>query len=64
MSWPNNKAPGLDDFCEEFYKRFVDLLIPDILTVFNYTMNQNGTLHPLNLSIMTLISKKENPTNS
>lgn len=57
MSWPNNKAPGPDGFCGEFYKGFADILLPDIVTVFRYVMNHNCTLYPLNSSIMTLIPK-------
>lgn len=59
-SWPNNKAPGPDGYCGEFFKEFKDILIPDIHSVLSQAMQGDGTLFPLNNSIIALIPKSEN----
>lgn len=63
MSWPSNKAPGLDGFCGEFYKTFKNDLLPDITEVLSRAMACQGNLYPLNNSITMLIPKKENASN-
>jgi hypothetical protein len=35
VSWSNNKSRGPNDFSGEFYKCLKDLLLPDLLQVFN-----------------------------
>jgi hypothetical protein len=55
----NNKSPGPDGSTGEFYKAFIDLLVPDILAVFSYCTLSSSTLFPLNSSHVVLIPKKE-----
>ena len=59
-SWPNNKTPGPDGFCGEFYKEFMDILIPDIKAVIAHAMEEGNTFYPLNGSYTVLIPKKQN----
>lgn len=60
--WPNNKSPGPDGFTGEFYRAFVDILVPDLHAVYQTVMNQNISLHPLNSSYIALIPKNDHPT--
>jgi hypothetical protein len=58
--WPNKKAPGPDSFTGEFYKKFMELLLPGLLEVYNMVLRHPQlTLHPLNDSYIILIPKKE-----
>jgi Reverse transcriptase (RNA-dependent DNA polymerase) len=54
---------GPDGFIGEFFKQFHDILIPDLLTVFNsMAESPHQTLSPLNDSYIAPIPKKENVT--
>ena len=48
-----------DGFPGEFYKQFAMLLIPDLHMVFTGLMETAGEMHPLNVSYIVLIPKKE-----
>lgn len=58
-----NKSPGPDGYTNEFFKEFRDLILQDLLLVYNnvLTGEQQG-LEPLNDSYIVLIPKKELPT--
>jgi hypothetical protein len=59
-TWPNNKAPGPDGYMGEFLKKFMDIMVPDILRSFNKVLqSQEHTLDPINDSYIVLISKKQ-----
>lgn len=60
--WPSNKSPGPDGFTGEFYKAFIEIIIPDLHTVFKQVMEQGTSLQPLNSSFIVLMPKKENAT--
>ncbi|KAJ4748165.1 RNA-directed DNA polymerase (reverse transcriptase)-related family protein [Rhynchospora pubera] len=56
-AWPNGKSPGPDGYTGEFFKLFLDELMPDILTTLNSALNIEN-LSPLNNSLICLIPKK------
>jgi hypothetical protein len=59
--WSSNKASGPDSFTGEFYKKFMEILIPDLLNVYNtILLNPQMTLQPLNGSYIIMVPKKEN----
>lgn len=63
VSWPNNKVPGPNGYCGEFYKEFKDILLPNIQQVLSQAMQGNCTLYPLNNSVIVLIPKTKNSYN-
>jgi Reverse transcriptase (RNA-dependent DNA polymerase) len=59
-TWPNNKAPGPDGYTGEFLKKFMDIMVPDMLRSFNKVLqSQEHTLEPINDSYIVLIPKKQ-----
>lgn len=58
-NWPHNKAASPEGFTSEFYCHFKDLLMTDLVQVFNTITDQTHiTWHPLNDSHIILIPKK------
>jgi Reverse transcriptase (RNA-dependent DNA polymerase) len=58
--WPRNKAPGPDGFTGEFFKKFKNLLMPDLLQVINSVAEMpQQTLELLNSSHIALVPKKK-----
>lgn len=57
-TWPNNKSSGPEGFTGEFYKAFMETLIPDIHAVLSFVIENRGRLSPLNSSHNVLIPKK------
>jgi hypothetical protein len=54
LGWPHNKSPGPEGLTGEFYQCFRELLLPDLLSVFNTVMeNPEMTLAPLKHNIGT-----------
>lgn len=53
--WPNNKSPGPDGFTREFYKEFLQILIPDIFAVFQ-TVTEGGITRTFGYFIHTAYS--------
>jgi Reverse transcriptase (RNA-dependent DNA polymerase) len=61
--WPSHKAPGPDGFTGEFYKAFRQVIVPDMLAIYNSVLAQpDQTLQPLNGSYIVMIPKKKNAT--
>jgi hypothetical protein len=61
LGWPRNKLSGPEGLTGEFYQCFRELLLPDLLSVFNTVMeNPEMMLAPLNDSHITLVQKKGN----
>lgn len=57
---PHNKAPGPDGYTGEFFKSFMDLLLPDLMATYKQVMeNQPPSLYPMNTSYIALIPKKK-----
>ena len=63
MAMQNNKAPGVDGYGIEFYKKFRDQLAPLLLEVFNESLDR-GSLPPTfsQASISLLLKKDKDPT--
>lgn len=61
-AWPSNKSPGPDGFTGEFYKKFAQIIIPDLIAVYNHITLTNTSLSPLNNSYIILMPKEENAT--
>ncbi|KAJ1703910.1 hypothetical protein LUZ63_003689 [Rhynchospora breviuscula] len=59
--WPSNKSPGPDGYTGEFYKFFLEEMIPDISQTLNNALS-SGSLSPLNSSYIALVPKVEAPT--
>lgn len=48
-TWPKNKSASLDGFIGEFYQRFRDIIIPNLLSVFHSIIEtRTQILYPLN----------------
>lgn len=61
---PNEKAPGSDGLPGEFYKIYADLLLPQLLMVFNEAL-ESGTLPAsMNEAIIVLILKPDKDPSS
>jgi Reverse transcriptase (RNA-dependent DNA polymerase) len=59
-NWPSNKSPGPDGFTGEFFKYFKEMLMPDLMRVFNNVIAAPQlTWYPLNDSYIALIPKTE-----
>lgn len=59
-NWPHNKAASPEGFTSEFYCHFKDLLMTDLVQMFNTITDQTHiTWHPLNDSHIILIPKKK-----
>lgn len=56
---PIGKAGGSDGICNEFYKKFVDLLSPELLTIFNNIIDSEQLPNSMSESVITLILKKD-----
>lgn len=56
-SAPNNKSPGPDGFTNEFYKKFVNKLLPDLQAIFQDLFNNSIDLSGVNHSYITLLPK-------
>src|SRR4029434_2285635 len=63
MAMQTNKAPGLDGYGIEFYKKFRDQLAPLLLEVFKESLDR-GSLPPTfsQASISLLLKKDKDPT--
>lgn len=53
----NNKSPGTDGLPGEFYKCFVDDLVPILTSVFNYALSKNDPPHTWSEAIISVIHK-------
>jgi hypothetical protein len=56
-SAPNNKSSGPDGFTNEFYKKFVNKLLPDLQAIFQDLFNNSIDLSGVNHSYITLLPK-------
>lgn len=56
---PITKVLSPDDFIGEFYKKFKDIITPDLLQILNDTFDRDLTLENLNTSYIVLIPKEE-----
>lgn len=57
-SLSNGKSPGPDGLCNEFYKKFSNLLTPYLLKMFNRALEKGKMPQTLNEATVTLIPKK------
>jgi exonuclease III len=59
-NWSSNESPGPDGFTGEFFKYFKEILMPDLMRVFNNDIaSPQLTWYPLNDSYIALIPKTE-----
>ena len=55
---PASKSPGIDGFPAEFYRKFWDLLGPDLVDVFNFCSDHGSLPQSLRKGAITLLYKK------
>ena len=55
---PASKSPGIDGFPAEFYRKFWDLLGPDLVDVFNFCYDHGSLPQSLRKGAITLLYKK------
>jgi len=55
------KSPGLDGLPAEFFKKFWDLIGPELLLVFRESLEKNELPLSCRRAVLTLIPKKGNP---
>lgn len=60
-SMSNNKAPGDDGLPKEFYMCFWDLLVPDLLMVFNHSFKVHCLPPSLRRGVISLLDKPGDP---
>ena len=59
----NNKSPGTDGLPGEFYKCFIDDLVPALTTVFNYVLAKGDPPNTWSEAIISVIHKEgKDPT--
>lgn len=61
---PNNKASGLDGLPGKIYKKYGDVLLPELLDVFNYAIE--GSILPPSMNevvIIVLLKADKDPSN-
>jgi hypothetical protein len=64
-AWSSDKAQGSDDFTGEFYKTSMEIILSDLMNVYNSVLqNPQMTLHPLNGSSIIMVPKKEDVVES
>ena len=57
-SFKNNKSPGLDGLPYEFYRKFWDLMGPDLVATFNDSFRQGSLSYSQRTGLITLLYKK------